>query len=135
MIVSLRTSPFSSISRSAAHAVGGLASARNVSADSASVCQIGNLVRVTLVRVAARAVVLMVRDAEQQVPRGKTSGLREAKRRSAADAQLKCMERCETGLALQAGLACSTDLRCVGVLPWHSCAFLVVSSVASEDSC
>ena len=100
-----------------------------------SVCQIGNLVRVTLVRVAARAVVLMVRDAEQQVPRGKTSGLREAKRRSAADAQLKCMERCETGLALQAGLACSTDLRCVGVLPWHSCAFLVVSSVASEDSC
>ena len=71
---------------------------------------------------------------EQQV-REKTSGLREAKRRSAADAQLKCMERCETGLALQAGLACSTDLRCVGVLPWHSCAFLVVSSVASEDSC
>ena len=62
----------------------------------------------------------MVRDAEQQVPRGKTSGLREAKRRGAADVQLKSMERCETGLALQAGLACSTDLRCIGVLRRHS---------------
>ena len=51
-----------------------------------------------IVRVAARAV---VRDAEQQVPRGKASGLREVERGSAAEAQLKYMERCEceTGIA------------------------------------
>ena len=50
-----------------------------------------------IVRVAARA---LIRDSRQQVPRGKASGLCEAERRSAAVAELKYVEHCETASGL-----------------------------------
>ena len=58
-----------------------------------------------IVRVAARA---LIRDSRQQVPRGKASGLCEAERTSAAEAQLKYMEQCETA----SELACSLPAGC-----------------------
>ena len=79
-----------------------------------------------IVRVATRAV---VRDARQHVPRGKDGGLRESERRSAAETQLKHTKPCEARLL--ARQTCGMSAPCCGI----PCASLVVSPVASKDSC
>ena len=76
--------------------------------------------------VAARALI-------RECGKGKDSGLREGERKSAAETQLKFMEHVVR--RVQIGLVCSADLRGVSALLRHSLRVVVVSPVASEDSC
>ena len=62
-------------------------------------------------RVAARALI-------RERGKGKDSGFREGERKSAAETQLKYMERVVR--RVQIGLACSADLRDVSALLRHS---------------